>query len=51
MRDAALWVSVLLWLNRGGTKSKLARLLADGCAPPFAAQIMRGDFADVPTLA
>lgn len=50
MRDAALWVSLLLWCRRRGTRLKLARLLADGCAPPFATQIARGDFAQVPRL-
>ena len=45
MRDAALWVSVLLWFNRGATRTRLARLLADGSALPFVEQIVRGDFA------
>lgn len=45
MRDAALWVSVLLWFKRGSTRARLTRLLADGCAPPFAEQIARGDFS------
>ena len=50
IRDAALWVSLLLWFNRGATRAKLARLLADGCAPPFAAQVARGDFARAPRI-
>lgn len=50
IRDAALWVSVLLWFKRGATRAKLARLLADGCAPPFAVQIARGDFARAPRI-
>ena len=50
IRDAALWVSVLLWCHRRGTRAKLARLLADGCAPPFAEQIARGDFSSAPTI-
>ncbi len=51
MRDAALWVSLLLWFRRRGTRNKLARLMADGCAPPFAEQIARGDFVNTPALA
>lgn len=50
IRDAALWVSVLLWCRRRGTRAKLARLLAEGCAPPFAEQMARGDFVDAPAL-
>jgi polysaccharide deacetylase family protein (PEP-CTERM system associated) len=51
MRDAAWWVSVLLWCRRRGTRTKLAKLLADGCAPPFAEQLTRGDFARAARLA
>jgi len=50
IRDAALWVSMLLWCRRRGTRRKLARLMSDGCAPPFAEQWARGDFAGVPVL-
>ena len=50
IRDAALWVSVLLWFKRGSTLPRLARLLADGGAVPFAEQIARGDFVRAPVI-
>jgi len=51
IRDAAWWVSVLLWCRRRGTRGKLARLLAAGCELPFVEQIARGDFVQTPSLA
>jgi peptidoglycan-N-acetylglucosamine deacetylase len=35
MPDTATWVSVLLWLNRGGTWDKLAGLIAMGTGKPL----------------
>lgn len=50
IRGASLWVSVLLWLNRGGTADKLGALLAGEAAPPLGDRIARGDFAHAPVL-
>lgn len=47
IRDAPLWASILLWLNRGNSLAKLEAVLSGSVAPPFAEQIAVGAFADV----
>lgn len=48
IRDAALWVSVLLWFNRRNSFAKMRKLLSGGSALPFREQIESGRFAHVP---
>ncbi len=47
IRDAPLWVSLLLWINRGQTYKKMSELLTNS-DQPFIAQIKSGRFANAP---
>lgn len=55
MKNTALWVSLLLWMNRANTFNTLKRLLTAtpgvSIGRPFAEQLAAGRFSGVPQLA
>lgn len=48
IKGTPYWASVLLWLNRRQSFQKMAVLLADDPAPPFAVQVEAGVFDGCP---